>query len=171
MEQGKNTGAATGSRTVNDVQRAGKELAQKVRQAGQGAAARAAKVGKAARGIGADLQKRAQRVQKDLAPAAAKAKKGLAQAQKGLGKAWQATAKATRKSARVLGIKAQIAAAAHKLENLHGQIGEAYLKAQRRKGAVPIADSTVAGLVKSAEAQVRRIQKLRTQEKLERASS
>lgn len=170
MEQGKSSGTDTGSRTVNEVQRARKELAQKVRQAGQVAVARAAKAGKAARGIGADLQKRAQRVQRDLAPAAAKAKKGLAQAQKGLGKAWQATAKATRKSARVLGLKAQIAAAGHKLEKLHGEIGEAYLKAQRRKGAVPIVDSALAALVKSAEAQVRRIQTLRVQEKLERAS-
>jgi len=181
MEEGKHEGGAP-SQPVKDVAKAGKEVVDKVRQAGQTAAARAAKAGQTAaahaarvrqtaREIGAGVQKRVERAQKDLAPAAAKAKQGLQQAQVGLGKAFQATARATRKSARIIGLKAQIAAATHKLEKLHGQIGEAYVKAQHRKGAVPAADKTLAALVKSADAANRQIQQLRAKAKAERESS
>ena len=96
-------------------------------------------------------------------------KQGVGNRQKkGIGKALQATARATRKSARILGLKTQIAAATRKRQKLFGEIGERYFALQKRKGPTPAGEKALADLVKAAEAANREIRDLEAKEKLER---
>jgi ElaB/YqjD/DUF883 family membrane-anchored ribosome-binding protein len=99
---------------------------------------------KAKQGI-ADTSKR---VREELGPAAEKAKKGVAdtskrvreelgpaaeKAGKGLSSLFKSTARATRRSARILGIKASIAAELRKRQKLLADLGEKYFQAQKKK--------------------------------------
>ena len=88
------------------------------------------------------------KVREELGPAAEKAKQGLAdttkkvrqelgpaaeKAGKGLSAIFKSTARATRKSARILGIKASIAADMRKRQKLLAELGEKYFQAQKKK--------------------------------------
>jgi hypothetical protein len=88
------------------------------------------------------------KVRDELAPAAEKAKQGLAEttkkvreeigpaaekAGKGLSAIFKFTARATRKSARILGIKASIAAEMRKRQKLLTELGEKYFQVQKKK--------------------------------------
>ena len=102
---------------------AAKETAEEaVRSAGE----TAARVGRQAREIGETVQKR---VQEDLSPLADKAGKELGKAQKKLGGFFKSTARATKKSARILGLKARVSAKVREAERLYESIGERYYQA------------------------------------------
>jgi hypothetical protein len=88
------------------------------------------------------------KVRQEIGPAAEKARQGLAEsskkvreeigpaaekAGKGLSAFFQSTARATRKSARILGIKASIASEVRKRQKLLAELGELYFAVQKKK--------------------------------------
>jgi hypothetical protein len=122
-----------------------RKVTEKAKQVAEQTAVGAAKVGKAAHEFTEGIQKK---VEKDIAPAAERAKRSLSEttkkvreelgpaaekAGKGLSAAFKATARATRKSARILGIKASISADMRKRQKLFAQLGETYFRVQKKK--------------------------------------
>jgi hypothetical protein len=111
-------------------------------------------------------------VREELGSAAEKAKKGFAEtskkvreelgpaaekAGKGLSSLFKSTAKATRKSARILGIKASIAAEMRKRQKLLADLGERYFQAQKKKTPSQSdkdALSALVGEIKKVEAEI-----------------
>jgi hypothetical protein len=90
----------------------------------------------------------AKRVKEELGPRAERARRGLSEttkkvreevgpaaekAGKGLSAVFKATARATRKSARILGIKASITTDLRKRQKLLADLGETYLRMQKKK--------------------------------------
>jgi len=148
---------------------------------------RVAKIGEAARELGAEAQKRAQkRVEKDIAPIARQAKKGLSEttkkvkeeigpaaekAGKGISAVFKATARATRKSARILGIKAKISAEMRKRQNLFARLGEAYFGTRKKKTPSNSDKEALSSLVAEIEQLNDEIRALELKEKTTRASS
>jgi hypothetical protein len=88
------------------------------------------------------------RIREEIGPAAEKARKGIAdtskkvreeigpaaeKAGKGLSALFKTTARATRRSARILGIKASIAAETRKRQKLLADLGEKYFQTRKKK--------------------------------------
>jgi hypothetical protein len=173
------------------------KVTKKAKQVAERAANGAAKVGKAAQELGEGLQKK---VENDIVPAAERAKKGLSEtsqkvreelapaaemakkvaedlkpaaekAGKGLSAVFRATARATRKSARILGIKASISAALRKRQKLFAQLGESYFRAQKKKTQSKSDQEGLKSLVAAIEAVNSDIRSLEAEEKLARESS
>jgi hypothetical protein len=124
--------------------------------------------GKAKKGLSDTSRK----VREELRPAAEKARKGLSdtskkvreelgpaaeKAGKGLSSLFKSTARATRKSARILGIKASIAAEMRKRQKLLADLGERYFQVQKKKtpsqGDKDALDALV-GEVKKVDAEI-----------------
>jgi hypothetical protein len=135
--------AGTGAKRTSP----GKEGLKKVEQA---VSAGAAQVGRQTRELGEAVQKR---VEKDLAPLAEKAGKELGKARKTFGGFLKSTAKATRKSARILSIKSRISAKMREVARLHESMGERYYQGQK-KGTTPV---DLAGELRPLVAQIDRV--------------
>ena len=150
----KTSGAA---KTKTSAKKTTRQVSETPKRAGSGA------VGKAAQELGEGVQRtidkeitpaveRARQTVSETAkkvrPAAEKARKGLAEtsrkvgeelgpaaekAGKGLSEIFKSTARATRKSARILGIKASITAEMRKRQKLLAELGERYFQAQKKK--------------------------------------
>ena len=179
----KSTGTAGLKATTDRVTRKAKQVAA---QTADGAA----KVGKAAREFGEGLQKKVenditpaanrakQRVREELAPTAEKAKKvaedlkpAAERAGKGLSAVFRATARATRKSARILGLKASISAALRMRQKLFAQLGESYFRVQKKKTQSKSDQEGLKTLVTAIERVNSDIRSLEAEEKLARESS
>ena len=173
------------------------KVTEKAKQVAEKAANGATKVGKAAQELSEGLQKK---VENDIAPAAQRAKKNLSEtskkmreelapatekakkvaedlkpaaekAGKGLSAVFKATARATRKSARILGIKASISAALRRRQKLFAQLGENYFRVQKKKTPSKGDQEELKSLVAAIEAVNSDIRSLEAEEKLARESS
>jgi len=142
----------------------------------------AAKVGKAAQEFAEGIQKK---VENDIVPAAERAKQSLSEttkkvreelgpaaekAGKGLSSVFKATARATRKSARILGIKASISAEMRKRQKLYTQLGESYYRAQKKKTPAKSDQEALNSLFADIEKVNVEIQALEVKEKATRES-
>jgi hypothetical protein len=144
----------------NDIASAAKRAKQKVREELAPAAETAKKVRE-------DLKPAAEKVKQvadDLKPAAEKAGKGISAV-------FRATARATRKSARILGIKASIAAALRKRQKLFAQLGETYFHAQKKKTQSKSDQEALKNLAAAIDTVNGEISSLEAEEKLARESS
>ena len=170
-------------RTGNGIANAGKAA----RELGEGLQERIEReVTPAAERARRKVAETTKQVREGLAPAAAKAKQGLAEtpkivreeigpaaekAGKGLSAIFKSTARATRKSARILEIKASIATEMRTRQKLFTELGQRYYKVQKKKTPSKSdqdALDALVGDIKKVEAQ---IHALEVQEKTTREST
>ncbi len=126
------------------------------------------------------------KVREEVGPAAEKAKQGLAdttnkvreeigpaaeKAGRGLSAIFKFTARATRRSARILGIKASIAAETRKRQKLLADIGEKYFQVQKKKTPSKIDQDALDALVAEVKKLDAEIHTLEVKEKTARQSS
>ena len=141
--QGKSIKAKTSS--ASKLKATAERATQKVKKVAERTNSGAAKVGKAAQELGEGIQ---EKIEKEITPAAERARRAVSEttkkvreelgpaaekAGKGLSAIFKSTARATRKSARILGIKASIAADMRKRQKLLAELGEKYFQAQKKK--------------------------------------
>ncbi|UCF99760.1 MAG: hypothetical protein JSV89_09535 [Spirochaetaceae bacterium] len=132
------------------------------------------------------LSETTKKVREELSPAAEKARKSLTEtskkvreelgpaaekAGKGLSAVFKATARATRKSARILGIKASISGELRKRHKLFAQLGETYFRTQKKKTPSKSDKDALSSLLAEITKANAEIQALEAKEKLERQSS
>ena len=141
--QGKSTKAKTSS--AAKLKATAERATQKVKKVAERTNSGAAKVGRAAQELGEGIQ---EKIEKDIAPTAERARRAVSEttkkvreelgpaaekAGKGLSAIFRSTARATRKSARILGIKASIGADMRKRQKLLANLGEKYYQGQKKK--------------------------------------
>jgi hypothetical protein len=143
--------AAAAARSAGEAAGKAAEAARSVgSDAARSASAAAARVGRQTRETAEAVQKR---VEHDLGPLAEKAGKELGKAQRSLGRFFKNTARATRKSARILAIHTQISAKAREAQRCYESIGERYYQGQKKSAAA----QTLAKDLKPLLAEVDRI--------------
>ncbi|MEE9307017.1 MAG: hypothetical protein V3V57_05765 [Spirochaetia bacterium] len=167
---------------VSEAKETTRKVTKKVKEVAEKTVSGAARVGKAAQEFSEGIQ---MKVEKDVAPAAERAKQSLSEttkkireelgpaaekAGKGLSAVFKATARATRKSARILGIKASISAEMRKRQKLYTQLGESYFRAQKKKTPAKSDQETLGTLVADIEKINAEIHALEVREKATRES-
>jgi len=125
----------------------------------------------AKQGGGVDLKEVQKKVKTEIGPAVEKAGKGLKEAQQTLGDVLKATARATRKSARILGIKANIANQIRSRQKLFAQLGELYYKAQKKKTPAKSDEEALKAAIEEINQVSKKIRDLEAQEIAARTSS
>jgi hypothetical protein len=151
----------------NDIipvaERAGKavsEAGKKVSEAGKKVRTQVDSAAKRARKSVTETSKK---VREEVAPRAEKAGKGISDVLK-------ATARATRKSARILGIKASIAAELRKRQRLYSMLGETYFRVQKKKTPSQGDQDALKSLVSDIEKVEATIKSLELKEKTTRST-
>jgi len=159
-----------------------RKVTEKAKQVAEKTVSGAAKVGKAAQELTEVIQKK---VENDIVPAAERAKRSLSEtakkvkeelgpaaekAGKGLSGVFKATARATRRSARILGIKASISAEMRKRQKLYTRLGESYFQAQKKKTPAKGDQETLNSLIADIKKVNAEIQVLEVKEKAARES-
>lgn len=130
--EAKNSGATKTETTPKKTTQKVKKTAER---AGSGT------VGEAAQQLGEGIQKK---IKKEITPAVQRARRTVSEttkkvgpaaekAGKGLSAIFRSTVRATRRSARILGIKASITAEMRKRQKLLVELGERYFQAQKKK--------------------------------------
>jgi hypothetical protein len=167
---------------VSEAKETTRRVSKKVKEVAEQTADGAARVGKAAQELSEGIQKK---VEKDVAPVARRAGKTLSEtskrvreevgpvaekAGKGLGAAWKATARATRRSARIWGIKASISADMRKRQKLFAQLGESYYRVQKKKTPAKSDQEVLNSLVGQIDRLSAEIHALEVREKTTRES-
>ncbi len=141
--QGKSIKAKTSS--ASKLKATAEKATQKVKKVAERTNSGAAKVGRAAQELSAGIQ---EKIEKDITPAAERTMRNVAdttkkvreelgpaaeKAGRGLSAIFKSTARATWKSARILGIKASIAAEMRKRQKLLAELGERYFQVEKKK--------------------------------------
>ena len=177
------TAKRAGERAASGAARVGKtaqELGEGIQEKFENDIAPAAE--RARRGV----SETARKVKEELGPRAQQARQGLSEtskkvreevgpvaekAGKGISAVFKATARATRKSARILGIKASITTDLRKRQKLLAELGEAYLRMQKKKTPAKSDKDALEALVAEIGKIDADIQALEAKEKATRESS
>jgi colicin import membrane protein len=140
----------------------------------------------AAKRAGRKVSEATKKVREEVGPELEKAKQGLAdttkkvreevgpaaeKAGKGLSAIFKSTARATRRSARILGIKASIAAETRKRQKLLADLGEKYFQVQKKKTPSKSDQDALDALVAEIKKLDAEIHTLEVKEKTTRQSS
>ena len=105
------------------------------------------------------------RVGQDLAPLAKKAGAEFGKAQRSVGRFLKSTAKATRKSARILAIKSRITGKMREIKRLHESIGERYYQGRKKAGTAQAMSEELQPLIAEIDRVVAEVATLETEEK------
>jgi hypothetical protein len=159
-ERAKKSVAETAKRVREEIgpaaERAKKSVAGTAKKVGQ-------EIGPAAETAKKSVAGTAKKVGQEIGPAAERAGKGLRAM-------FRATARATRKSARILQVRASISAELRNRQKLLAQLGEAYLRVQKKSSPAKGDREVLSSLVSDIEKLDAKIQALEAKEKKARAA-
>jgi colicin import membrane protein len=139
------------------AQRAGRKVTQTTKKVGE-------ELGPVAEKAKQSLADTSKKVREEIGPAAEKAGKGLSAI-------FKSTARATRKSARILGIKASIATEMRKRQKLLSELGELYFHLQKKKTPSKSDQDALDALVRDIKKVDAEIHALEVKEKTTREST